>query len=459
MNSGLNSWISIYDVVLPPLYLILIFLFASYYARIKLKKNNHYKYFVPALSLKLIGSTGLCLVYTFYYSDGGDVTNYFNAAKTYLNTFLNGDFEMFWEMVNFKTSNISLCNYYYKGYGVIEFSADDHYALFTSVISIPFVLFGAKSFICSSMLLATVSLLGLWKLYEVFVIEMPHLKKQMAYAIFFIPSVFFWGSGMLKDTYTISSVGFFTFGFYNFFILKKRNVKFILYSIISAYVMLNIKPYVLFAILPGCLIWLNFARITSIKSQLLRSIIIPLILSVTFILVLALLQSLGSVLGEYSLDNILIKAAKTQQDLIRGEQYGSNYHNIGTFEPTLAGISSKLLPALDQALLRPYLWDARNPVMLLSGIENFIILILTIIVLVKSKFFGVFKLIFSQPILTFMFVFAIFFAFSVGLTTANYGALVRLKIPCMPFFVGVILYAYNHYSADYKSVYKQRALY
>jgi hypothetical protein len=45
-------------------------------------------------------------------------------------------------------------------------------------------------------------------------------------------------------------------------------------------------------------------------------------------------------------------------------------------------------------------------------------------------------------------LFAIFFAFSVGLTTANYGALARLKIPCIPFYMCslFILYYLNRKS-------------
>ena len=35
----------------------------------------------------------------------------------------------------------------------------------------------------------------------------------------------------------------------------------------------------------------------------------------------------------------------------------------------------------------------------------------------------------------FSFMFAMVFLFSVGLVTANYGALVRYKIPGMPFFL------------------------
>ena len=38
-------------------------------------------------------------------------------------------------------------------------------------------------------------------------------------------------------------------------------------------------------------------------------------------------------------------------------------------------------------------------------------------------------------LLLFSFVFAIFFAFGVGLSTSNFGALVRYKIPCIPFYL------------------------
>jgi len=39
----------------------------------------------------------------------------------------------------------------------------------------------------------------------------------------------------------------------------------------------------------------------------------------------------------------------------------------------------------------------------------------------------------------FSFLFAVFFAFSVGVSIANFGALVRLKIPCIPFFLSSLV--------------------
>ena len=203
---------------------------------------------------------------------------------------------------------------------------------------------------------------------------------------------------------------------------------------VASLFILLIKPYILFALLPGTIIWLNYTRIERIKNSLVRTLAIPFVMLFILLVLAGAYSILGKYLGEYSLDNILIKAVKTQQDLVRG-QYGTNSYDIGAYEPTLAGISSKIPAALNMALFRPFIWDARNPVMVLSGLENLFMLLFTIYIVIKVKITTLLKSLFSNPLLIFSFLFAIFFAFSVVLTTSNYGALVRLKIPCMPFYL------------------------
>lgn len=89
--------------------------------------------------------------------------------------------------------------------------------------------------------------------------------------------------------------------------------------------------------------------------------------------------------------------------------------------------------------------------MLISGLENFILLLLTIFLLFKLKFVRFFQFIFSDPILIFSLLFTVFFMFAVGMASANFGALVRYKIPAMPFFVAsmfIILHKYNVYKKE-----------
>jgi len=83
--------------------------------------------------------------------------------------------------------------------------------------------------------------------------------------------------------------------------------------------------------------------------------------------------------------------------------------------------------------------------MLISGLENFILLLLTIFLLFKLKFVRFFQFIFSDPILIFSLLFTVFFMFAVGMASANFEALVRYKIPAMPFFVASIFIMLDKY--------------
>lgn len=52
----------------------------------------------------------------------------------------------------------------------------------------------------------------------------------------------------------------------------------------------------------------------------------------------------------------------------------------------------------------------------------------------------------KNHLLSFSLIFSLFFAFSVGISTSNFGSLVRYRIPVLPFFVACLFimdYYYN----------------
>ena len=147
-----------------------------------------------------------------------------------------------------------------------------------------------------------------------------------------------------------------------------------------------------------------------------------------------MLDVMSGFLGDYSLENVLDKAVLTQMDL-KSEHYQGSAYDIGDFEPTIRGIFSKMPAAINAALFRPYIWESYNFTMILSGIENLLMLAFTIYLLIKLKVYNLFRLMFRHRILFFTVYFSLFFSFSVGLTTSNFGSLVRYKIPAIPFYV------------------------
>ena len=127
-----------------------------------------------------------------------------------------------------------------------------------------------------------------------------------------------------------------------------------------------------------------------------------------------------------------------QNDLKR-DYYEGNSFDIGDFDPTIGGALSKFPKATLAGLFRPYLWDSRNVVMLLSGAENLFIMGLTLFVLFKLKFKRMGRFIMSNPVILYSLVFSILFAFMIGLTSPNFGALVRFKIPLIPLYMACLM--------------------
>ena len=84
--------------------------------------------------------------------------------------------------------------------------------------------------------------------------------------------------------------------------------------------------------------------------------------------------------------------------------------------------------------------------MMVSGLENLFILLFTLYVHYKVKIIGIFKYFNKNSLLTFSLIFSLFFAFAVGISTSNFGSLVRYRIPLLPFYVSsliIIRYLYE----------------
>jgi hypothetical protein len=436
--------LSIFDLLLTPVYLLLIYLFSRNIQRKREIKQPLYKWYTRGVMVKMFGAISVCLIYQLYYS-GGDTVNYFQTSKA-ISNLLGKDFSVFGKIMLGDNSHENF-NCFDNNTGWPVFWRDDK-ALFVSRLIVPLVFLSFQSFVVSALLLAWICYSGMWRLFLLFNEEFPQLQKQFAISILFIPSVVFWGSGLLKDTITISAVGWYTYYFYFFFIRKKYKFSSILFVLISAFVLIAIKPYILFALLPGSILWLSNERLARVRSKVLKAMAAPFFISLGVVAGFLVLTELGDYLGTYSIDKVLDKAVESNLDQ-KADYYGGNSFDIGEFNADPISMLGKAHLAIAATLFRPYLWDARNPVMLLSALENSYILILTFFLMVRLKFLGFFSLIGKNPLLLFSILFALFFAFSVGIATSNFGSLVRLKIPCIPFYVSslfVLKYFYEQKS-------------
>lgn len=429
---------SLIDFILTPIYLVVILGLARYYSKVQIEKNEVYRYYFPGLLAKIIGGIGLALVYTLYYP-GGDTVQYFRDGIVFQNLFFY-DIETFWK-VFVRYADVQNFSFFNQETGYPAY-CDDQKA-WTVVRLVFFIIaLGLNSFLVSTILCATFSFLGVWQMYRVYTDEFPGLKREMAISFLFVPSVFFWGSGMLKDTFTLGALGFLVWGLNQLVSKRIFNFKTALAIVGASFIIVSIKPYILVGLLPAVIVWL-FQKVSSkIKAPVLRLLMVPVILFLGSGMGFAIMSFLGESLGEYKIDTIFEKALVTQRDLKR-EYYEGNSFDIGDFEATLPSIVGKFPIAVFSAIFRPLIIESNNIVMFISGLENLVLLIFTIRILFTVRFFGWIQILLKNHLLLFSIVFALIFAFSVGLTTSNFGSLVRYKIPGIPFFVAS-LYLFRH---------------
>lgn len=435
--------ISVFDIILVPLIVAIIMIWAYSYKRKKEGLQPMYRYFHWALGIKMLSVILFCLAYLTYYE--GDTLDYYNSTVALNNVLFKNSGDYFQIMLH--GNKHEYISYFSSETGYVESHMfRDPKTFFVIRLFSPLVMLSGNSFLISSLLMSLLSFTGLWKFYKLLCGLYPALYKYFVFSALLIPSVLFWGSGLLKDSITMAATAWISYSIFMVFFNKKKIGINLLVILIMAYLLISIKPYIFVSLVPGLLVWLFFNQVKRIKNKLIKVLILPLTILLILVAASALLNYMGKFLGVYGdVDTMITKVKVTQEDLQKASMYGSNYYDIGVIEPSVWGLVKKMPQALVAGLFRPFLWEARNPFVVISGLENLTLLILLIFILIKVGLKVFLRSIISDPFLTYALIFTLLFAFGVGLASTNFGALVRYRIPLMPFFVTGLFILLGHY--------------
>src|SRR5690606_7559229 len=159
------------------------------------------------------------------------------------------------------------------------------------------------------------------------------------------------------------------------------------------------------------------------------------------------LNTLGDSLGKFSLDEAMTTTMNIQRDMQRAEEYGSNFFDIGELDGTVSGFLMKAPAAINAALFRPYLWESSSVVVAISALENAWLMGFTLLVFWRTRAWFLFRCIRGNPLVMACITFTLAYGFMIGITTPNFGALVRFKIVLVPFFVS-FLYIVNYLNGE-----------
>lgn len=418
------------DLIITPVYLV-IFTLLAYFIRPYITNKATRKYFLPALWIRFVGAIALGLIYQFYYG-GGDTFGYWEHGSRWIWEAFLEDVSIGFKLLANSGGSRSFDETYQFSSRIWYYRDSNSYMIVR--IAAFFDLFTFHTYSATALFFAVFSFSGLWAMYSALNDRYPSVK-YLVVAILFIPSVVFWGSGILKDTITLGALGWVTWSVLNIFFLKRRQLFSLIIMVPMAILILQIKSYILLCYAPVIFLLIYLRYIRKVRNMVLKVIFTPILLVV--IGGMGFLAINFASTDEYNIDNIAKKAAVTAYDIRYGwgaRNGGDGGYDIGLPDGTWQSMVQLMPAAINVSLFRPYLWEVRNPLMLLSAIESTAILLLTIRVFRKRKWKHKLK----DPFLIFCLGFTLLFAFAVGVSTFNFGTLMRYKIPFMP-FLGILL--------------------
>jgi len=403
-------------------------------------------YFLPALGVKIVGAIALGLVYKFYYGYG-DTINYFEHGSLYIyQAFLDNPIYGLKLLVARGEYDVEIYRYSSK---IWHYSDQPSY--FVVRVAGIFGIFTGHTYSAIAILFCLLSFTGAWAVYSVFQRIYPHLHLWLAITIFFIPTVFFWGSGLLKDTLAMAALGWLFYGFVSLFIFKEKPVISVILMLIGAYLLISIKVYILLCLLPALILWVALKYFNNLGNIVLRLMVAPFIIAVAVAFSFLLVREIGKSSARYNFETISYTAEASARWLAYvSEKEGGSGYSLGDFDYSPQGIVRKAPSAVWVTLFRPYLWEVKNAVMLLSAVESLGMLFFTFYALYATRGFGMLTAMRRRPEVAFCIVFSIVFALAVGFVSYNFGTLVRYKVPLIPFYLSGLVMAIDYVKSERK---------
>lgn len=418
------------DLFITPIYIILFSLIA-YFIRPYVTTSQNRTYFLPALWVKFFGAIMLGVIYQFYYG-GGDTFNYFTHGSRWIwEAFLDDPYKGIALLFESGGPIRSPNTFFYSQN--IWYYRDPHSYIVVKIAAF-FSLFTFHTYSATAIIFAAFSFSGMWAFFKVLCERYGYASRWLAIGLFFIPSTFFWGSGILKDTITLGALGWLAFSVFSIVEFGRYQLSQILIGILMSILIFSIKIYILICFLPMVGVWIFMKSVKIIQSPALKFLAAPILMILFVFGGLLVTQQISSSSDKYQLSEIANRAAINAYDNRYGwgaRSKGDGGYDLGTLDGSWSSMIRLIPSGIAVSIFRPFLWEVRNPLMLLAALEALFF------VWILGKFLftrGAIQFWRKDAFLIFSLLFALLFAFAVGVSTYNFGSLMRYKIPLVPFY-------------------------
>ncbi|XZF13797.1 hypothetical protein ACTHGU_18605 [Chitinophagaceae bacterium MMS25-I14] len=421
-------------------------------------RNRHYPeghpwrpYFIPGLTVKVAGAVVIGLIYQYYYG-GGDTAYYFFQSKVVNSSFSESPVKWFNLLFH-------IPQWYDPQYTQYTSQMEWYLKLSTYLVIAVTAFLGVfcfNTFLPISVLFAALSFTGIWALFRTFASQYPKITKPVALAALFIPSTFLWGSGIFKDTICMFALGWLTYGVFRLLIQRQFSLKNIMLTVLSFYLLAQVKIYILLAFLPALSLWILFSYSHKIGSGLVRFVLKVGVFGIAALGFMYFSSSFASEMAQYSLENVAKTSTLTREWIQYSSGDEGSAYDLGDFSPSLGSMVAMFPKAVNVTLFRPYVWESRKIIVLSNAIEALLFLFFTLKILITLGPIKVWRAISGDPNIQFCLIFTLIFAFAVGISSGNFGSLSRYRIPCLPLYGLALILIYYKYNDPEKPFFRFR---
>ena len=442
--------------------------------------------------VKVFFGVALWWIYTYYYTERAtaDIYKYFDDSKVMYDALWVHPSDYIRMLFGFGNDNpyfdrvyYTHMNHWYHEFGNTIYNDNHTIIRFNAFVRI----FSFGHYNVHSVFMCFISFIGLTAIYKTFEKQMPDKKRPLALAVFLVPSVLLWSSGVLKEGFLFFGLGLLLYHFHHC-VFRQLNLKSFAWIVLALFLLMIAKFYVLACLGPGMMAWVVIRKRTNYITVIFSSLLVLLFilaLNLHFVLpkydVLKQLawkqsdfiaQSKGGtyLVDKLSGDTLFVDASESKKigwiknDSLAFLPGGLKYHTwkkrilsdplfvesglidtcfflkkyeaansritIAPLEPRLMSLFKNTPAAFLNSLLRPYPFESRSPMILFPAIENMLILVFCLICL----FFGNFKKT-DLKLFYFCAIFVFLLYVLTGLTTPVTGAIVRYRVPAVPFLL------------------------
>lgn len=395
-------------------------------------------YILPLLFIiKVIAGIALVFIYSYFYSDRetSDIFKYFDDGNILFSAIYNNPMDYLRMLTGIDANSQDLKPYYNSMNNWFKEFNYDLYNDNRTIIRVNafFRLFSFGSIHVHNIFMSFLAFIGLTGIFKTFNRYYPQKRLLLIVAIFLLPSVLLWTSGALKEGIVICALGLIFYCIYRLIGKNKRITNSII-LIICLVILFYIKIYVLISLIPAIifLLWFNFSK---------KKKYIFLKFAATHLVLFLIFYFSKYLFFGYDILGILVNKQHDFINMVNTFGDVGSRIEIPYLENNLLSILINAPNALFNVIFRPHFGDLNNMMSLAAFFEN---LAIWIFIIISLLFFSKKDLKINSGLLYFCISFSSILFIVTGLTTPVIGAIVRYKVPALPFFVIIFVILINN---------------